>query len=99
MSRRKQNELDAQEAVARASLARVTSEVKAVVAAAQDIPVTWSTPVISDYVSDQARGWAARAGADASTRWARVWKMIRSRGESGPHSTPSAPIDSGDSDI
>ncbi|NBO45985.1 MAG: hypothetical protein EBU85_03050 [Actinobacteria bacterium] len=99
MGRRKENELDAQEALARQSLARVTADLKSIVDAAQAIPVTWSSPVISEYVSDQARGWAARAGADASKRWARVWKTVKSRGHSATKATPERAVESDDSVI
>lgn len=99
MGRRKENELDAQEALARQSLARVTADFEAVVDATQAIPVMWSSPVISEYVADQARGWATRAGADASSRWARVWKTIKSRGHSAEAPRTEHAIESDDSGI
>ena len=79
VGKRKISELDAQEAKVRAALSRLSDDAQNLVAAVQDVPVKWSTPVISDYISDQARSWAARAGADAATRWSHAWGAIKGR--------------------
>jgi hypothetical protein len=88
MAKRRQSELDLQEQKVHAAIARVTSDVASVSDAVKQIPVTWSSDSISGYVSDQARGWASRAGADAAARWADTWAALKSR--LGRRSNPAA---------